>query len=55
MGGENNNTYFWHSSKTKAWGWSSSAMVTTASLRKAPGCLWSRLCLLMVELVELVQ
>lgn len=36
-------------------GWSSSESVTTASLMKAATLLWSRLCLLMVDVVELVQ
>lgn len=48
-------SYFWHSSKAKTWGWSSSDMVTTACLVKAPCRLWSTVYLLMLEVVELVQ
>jgi len=51
----NYETYFWHSSRAKTWGWSSSDMVTTACLAKAPCRLWSTVYLLMLEVVELVQ
>lgn len=33
--------HFWHSSSTKALGWSSPDMVMTVSLSKAPGRVWS--------------
>lgn len=44
-------THFWHSSSTKARGWSSPDMVITVSLSKAPRRLWSTVCRVMVEVV----
>lgn len=44
-------THFWHSSSTKALGWSSPDMVITVSLSKAPRRLWSTVWRVMVEVV----
>lgn len=44
-------THFWHSSSTKARGWSSPDMVITVSLSNAPSRLWSTVCRVMVDVV----
>ena len=44
-------THFWHSSSTKALGWSSPDMVMTVSRSKAPGRVWSTVWRVMVDVV----
>ena len=44
-------THFWHSSSTKALGWSSPDMVMTVSRSKAPVRVWSTVWRVMVDVV----